>query len=92
MTKFIKFSHKYNVELNIYDNPLFIEINNDLDSYHIKKTNYLQTSFYIWQRLNILVDNDKPLYGSWSFDSDNRNKFDKSYVNHDIKINNNKYI
>jgi len=94
LKKFKKFSNKYNVELNIYDNPLFIETNHDLDSYHVEKTNYLQTSFYIWQRkrLNILINNDKPLYGKWSFDSDNRNKFDKSYNEPKIKINKNKYI
>ena len=94
LKKFKKLSKKYNVELNIYDNPLFIETNTDLESYHTEKTNYLQTNFYIWQRkrLNILIDNDKPLFNKWSFDTDNRNKFDISYIEPKIKINKNKYI
>ena len=95
LNKFNKLSKKYNVELNIYDNSLFIETKSDLESYHIDKNNYLQTNFYIWQRkrLNILMDNNKPLYNKWSFDTDNRNKFDSSYIEEfNPKINNNKYI
>ena len=35
--------------------------------------------FYQWQRkrLNILIDNDKPAGGKWSFDEDNRRKLPK---------------
>jgi deoxyribodipyrimidine photolyase-related protein len=86
MKKFNKLSSKYNVLLNTYDNPLFIETKDELQSYYdsLKShTNYIHDNgFYKWQRirLNILVDkNDKPLFGKLSFDHDNRKTFDDKY-------------
>ena len=40
-----------------------------------------QTSFYIAQRkrLNLLVDNDKPVGGKWSYDSENRIKLPRDF-------------
>ena len=37
-------------------------------------------SFYIWQRkrLNIFLDQNKPKFGKWSFDSENRKKLPKN--------------
>ena len=96
LKKYKLLSQKYNVQLNIIDNCLFLENKKDLDEFHVKKNNYLQGNFYIWQRkrLNILVNKDlTPLFGKWNFDSDNRKKFDINYVEPKInKINNDKYI
>lgn len=45
------------------------------------KKDYFQTSFYIAQRkrLKILVNNNKPIGGSWTFDKENRKKLPKSH-------------
>lgn len=39
------------------------------------------TSFYIWFRrtFNIMIDNDKPRGGKWSYDTENRDPFPKNY-------------
>ena len=96
LKKYKVLSNKYNVQLNIIDNCLFVETKKDLDEFHIDKNNYLQNNFYIWQRkrLNILVNKDQtPLFGKWSFDLDNRKKFDINYVEYNIdKNNNDKYV
>lgn len=44
---------------------------------------FFMTDFYMWQRrrLHILVDDDdKPLGGQWSFDTENRKKLPKNHV------------
>ena len=91
---FKKYEKKYNNKLNIYDNLLFSETLQDLNNYHVEKKNYIQNPFYIWQRkrLNIFMNGDKPLYDRWSFDVENRNKYDKDYIEKKQKINNSSYI
>ena len=74
---------KYNI--NYFDTPCFIETIDELTTFRENYTNkktYHHDTFYKWQRirLKILIDNNnKPLYGKWSFDRDNRKKFDKDY-------------
>lgn len=77
------------------DSKLFL--NSNLDLLKLKKSNnrYTQSEFYKHQRIkyNILIDKNKnPVYGKWSFDTENREKFPKTYNEHKIKIYNNKYI
>ena len=86
---------KYDTEY--LDTPLFINTNEELDNYHnSKKDNirFTNIDFYKWMRtkLNILMNKSEPLYNNWSFDKENRNPFDKSYVEDDIDIFDNKYI
>lgn len=59
-----------------YDSPMFLTDEKFLKEFFSKQKSYLMASFYIEQRkrLNILVDNDKPAGGKWSFDEDNRKK------------------
>jgi deoxyribodipyrimidine photolyase-related protein len=84
--------------ITIYESPLFLETLNDLLIYkneYTKDNIYHHDNFYKWQRkrLNILMNNDTPLYNKWSFDKENRFKFDKNYEDlNDIKIINNDYI
>jgi deoxyribodipyrimidine photolyase-related protein len=70
----------------IYDNLSFMETMQDLQDY--KKENdkhtankYQHAHFYKWNRtrLNLLMDKKKPLFGKWTFDTENRNRFSKNY-------------
>jgi deoxyribodipyrimidine photolyase-related protein len=75
----IKYSNKY----IIIDTPLFLTPIDILDSV----SQYKHKDFYIWQRkrLDILIKNNKPIGGKWSFDKENRKPFDKKF--NEIKIN-----
>jgi deoxyribodipyrimidine photolyase-related protein len=90
--KMVNLFKKYNV--NFLDSKLFL--NTNLDLLKLKKQNnkYTQSEFYKYQRIkyNILMDNDKPVYNKWSFDTDNREKFLNNYKESRILIYNNKYI
>ena len=96
--KIKKLCHKNNLNFKIYDSPLFIETFDDLKNYkdnYTKNNKYHHDNFYKWQRkrLDFLMNKDKPLFNKWSFDKENRFKFDKEYIkNNDIKIINNDYI
>ena len=87
-------------KIKYIDTPAFMETRQELDEYREKYTNkknyYHDNSFYKWQRrrLNIIVDEKqvKPLYGKWSFDKENRNKYDNDYKEIKIKTFNNKYV
>jgi len=89
---------KKNKELIFYDTPSFIETIEELTEYRNKNTNkknyYHDKSFYRWQRkkLNLLITNNQPEGGEWSYDKENRNPFDTSYKEPEIITYNNKYI
>jgi deoxyribodipyrimidine photolyase-related protein len=75
-----RYSEKLNIRLHQYDSPNFFNtkaINEDLFG---NKKNYLMADFYKKQRirLGILTENDKPVGGKWSFDTDNRKALPKS--------------
>ena len=81
--------------------PLSISLNSTKknkyihNSKTIKNNKYRHDDFYKWNRnrLNILLDkNDKPLFGKWSFDTENRLKLRADYEEANIKTYNNKYI
>jgi deoxyribodipyrimidine photolyase-related protein len=71
-----------NIEIKFYENPLFINKQNELKTFFKpEKKKLFQTSFYKNQRtrLNILLDNEKnPVGGKWTFDDMNRKKFPKN--------------
>ena len=87
-----KFKHT-----TFYDPPNFITTMSDLKEYKQQigeRTRYTQSHFYIWQRkrLQILVDeHEQPLMGKWSFDAENRNKFNVSYQEPVLYTFSNKY-
>jgi deoxyribodipyrimidine photolyase-related protein len=92
----INLFNKYN--LTLYDSPSFLETIKDLTTYRNEFTNkkkyYHDISFYRWQRrrLNLLINNNKPINNTWTFDKENRNPFDKNYKENKIITYNNKYI
>ncbi len=67
-----------------YENPLFINTRKDLSKFFREdKKSFFQTSFYKQERkrLGLLLDeNQNPLGGKWSFDSENRKKFPKNRI------------
>lgn len=97
--KMISIFKKYKVEF--VDTPLFLNTYQDLSNYKNskniknKKINYTQSDFYKSQRIkfNILIDNNNnPLYGKWSFDTENREKFSKEYKENKLLTYNNLYL
>ncbi len=82
----------------IYDTPLFLETDKELEDYRNTYTNgknyYHDNSYYKWirRKLNILIKDNKPILNKWSFDKENRRKFDKDYKEDKIKTYKNKYI
>lgn len=89
----------YFIKLITHDSPMFIFTRFQLDTYYdsLKQHDRLYfTSFYIWSRktLDLLMHNNKPLYGKWTFDKENRHKYPDTSLEYiyEPKINTNKYI
>ena len=71
---------KYQLQFQKYDNPLFLNHQEELHSFFKDKKRMFQTDFYIHQRKkwNILVDSEnKPVGSQWTFDAENRKKYPK---------------
>ncbi len=70
---------KNNILINWFDNPLFINTQEDLTKhFNPQNKKFHQTTFYKVQRkkLKILVDNDgNPAGDKWTFDTENRKKY-----------------
>ena len=73
-------------KLKFLDSPYF------LNSSAVKMKNIRHDTFYKMQRrkYNILLHNNMPLFGQWSFDKENRMKF-PGPIKEEIKIINNRY-
>ena len=83
--KITNFFNKHFDNVNIYDNLTFMETYDDLIEFNnsVYNNRYRHDIFYKWNRLrlNIFLDKKKkPLYNKWSFDSDNKQPFNNSYV------------
>jgi len=90
MKKFQTLANKHGVTLQVHESPLFICSVSDLEDYQKLGFGFHHNQFYIWQRkrLGILMVDDKPVGGSWSFDKENRLPFHKGF-NIDMKTVNN---
>ncbi len=76
-------SFKDKINISIQDSPLFINNKIELSSFFKPtKKKFFQTSFYKEQRTkrNILMENEKPFGGKWTYDTDNRKKYPKVKV------------
>ena len=73
-----KYSKKYNHNLVFYHTPMFLLTTDELEEYDSiqKKKKYYQYNFYIWhrKRTGILMKDDKPIGGKYSYDKYNRKK------------------
>ncbi len=65
----------------IHENPLFLLSSEELPPFfRADKSSFFQTTFYKQQRkrLNLLLENDdSPVGGKWTFDTENRKKYPK---------------
>jgi len=87
------------IQLTIHNSPMFLTSVNEFTNFFETRSGarkYWMNDFYIWQRkrLNILLDeNQKPIGGKWSFDTENRKKLPKDIViPNTFEIQNNSYI
>ena len=86
-----KLTKLFGQHIEFHDSPMFIETTKELDEYVNNNTSYNlnkytyhhDSSFYRWQRrrLNLLMDKNgqDPLFGKWSYDTENRKPFPKDY-------------
>lgn len=67
------------LELVTLDSPGFHNTTAENVEWRSKRKKWAMVDFYRWQRTRtgILMDEDKPAGGQWSFDEDNRKKFPK---------------
>ena len=82
------------VELSIYDNPLFINNSKDIETFfRAEKKSFFQTTFYKQQRkkLGLLIDKEGlPFGGKWTYDIENRKKYPK--IKNHLKFNISKLV
>ncbi len=75
LTKRLKKEAKHHhVALAVHESPAFLLSQKDVKGMLSDKKHYTMASFYtkVRKRFNILITHGKPLGGSWSFDSQNR--------------------
>ena len=79
--RLIKACEKKGIEIQLFENPLFINSKKELEPFFRKdKKKLFQTSFYKSERnrLGILLDaNNNPVGGKWTYDDQNREKYPK---------------
>ena len=77
-----RISHKIKVEIEVLPNPGFLNSREQNIDYRAGKKRWFMADFYKFQRrrLNILMDDDEPIGGRWSFDEDNRKKVPKKLL------------
>ncbi len=71
------------INLNIFPSPQFINTKEDLSGFfRSDKKSFFQTTFYKQQRkkLGLLLENNEPVGGKWTFDSDNRKKYPRGKI------------
>lgn len=70
------------IKLTILPNPSFLTLRETWLTYRKSHRRLLMADFYVEQRrrLNILVKNNSPIGGQWSFDEDNRKSIPKSLI------------
>ncbi len=67
------------IRLDVIEDPYFLTPTDEIERFVGNRKKLFFTEFYIAQRkrLGILIENDKPVGGQWSFDPENRRKLPK---------------
>ena len=74
--RIIDFGKQNKLTIHFIKSPMFFSSRKDFKSYLTKSKKPFMATFYKQQRIekNILVDDNKPIGGKWSFDEENRKK------------------
>ncbi len=97
-TRLSKYLSLASIQLNIHNSTMFLTSDSEFKEFFESRTGsrkYWMNDFYIWQRkrLNILIEDNKPQGGRWSFDTENRKKLPKDIIiPNTFEIQNNSYI
>lgn len=77
--RLLRYCEQENLKLIQYENPNFICSEEFINSFFAKKKRYFQTEFYIELRKQhqILIEDDQPKGGDWTYDTLNRQKMPK---------------
>jgi deoxyribodipyrimidine photolyase-related protein len=75
-----RFAKKHELVLKKYESPNFLTTVDEINNYFGAGRRFFMADFYKFQRkrLGILVSNNEPAGGKWSFDEENRKKLPKS--------------
>jgi deoxyribodipyrimidine photolyase-related protein len=86
--RIVNFCKKKNIDLEIIQSPMFMSDRALLKEYFEKNKKPFLNNFYKLQRINqnILIKNNQPTGGKWSFDEDNRKKLPKNIQIPPIKL------
>lgn len=73
---------KHQLDCKELASPGFLNTREQNIEWRAGRKRWFMADFYQWQRrrMDILMDNDKPVGGQWSFDEDNRKKMPKSEI------------
>ncbi|MCX8008727.1 MAG: cryptochrome/photolyase family protein, partial [Patescibacteria group bacterium] len=73
-----KASKETGLPVHVLSSPNFFLSLDDVHQFFPPSSHYSLTSFYVKQRqrMNILMNGKKPVGGKWTFDTDNRRRFD----------------
>ncbi len=74
--RIVDFGKQNKLTIHFIKSPMFFSCREDFKSYLTKSKKPFMATFYKQQRIekNILIDDNKPIGGKWSFDEENRKK------------------
>ena len=78
---FLEFCKTNNLEINFLPSPMFIDSRGAFKYFLGDKKFHLQANYYkqMRKKMNLLLEDNKPIGGKWSFDEDNRKKLPSGY-------------
>ncbi|MAI78320.1 MAG: cryptochrome/photolyase family protein [Deltaproteobacteria bacterium] len=72
--------NRLSIEIDLVETPMFLTTSDQNNDYRASKKGWRMADYYKFQRrrLDLLMEDDEPTGGSWSFDADNRKKIPKN--------------
>jgi len=80
--RLLRFCEQLKLPIEFLQNPQFLNQPDENQSYRAGKKRWFMADFYKFQRrrLDLLMENDQPAGGKWSFDEENRKKVPKKML------------